>query len=276
MLTEREIPQFLQNVLRLMKKTLNATAKEQEKSCKELISMLKSASVDSFNSNHDLQEKINKCDENIQNLMENLSCGSEEMAELMLQLSFGRFHFIKTFCTKEKKSLYLFKLTNISMVLKTAILKQGNQGIRNNFKHYYPILDDVLMEMYELDEVDSETKSKQVAWFLSHFNLCCTEIKDHGKSIDLHKKAIAIMEFAWGKKASNCKIFGHCLSNIARVFEQTEDYEEAKSFYEAALDAYNKAADLDIEKKKKDFQNFSLHRKSFSKVEKKQKVVLIK
>ena len=217
--------------------------------------MLKSTSVNSFEPNYDLQKTINECDESIQNLMENLSCGNEEMAKLMLQLNFSRFHFIKIFYTEEKKRLH--KLTNISMVLKTVISKKENLAIRNNFKLYYPILDDILMEMYELDEVDSETKSKQAAWFLSHYGLCCTEIKDHDKSIDLHKKAIAVMEFAWGKKASNSKLFGHCLSNMARDFEQTEDYEKAKSSYEAARDAYDKATDMKEDEKKKKLSTIS-------------------
>ena len=237
--------------------------------------MLKSASVDSFNPNNDLQKTINECDKNIQNLMENLSCGNEEMADLMLQLNFGRFHFIKTFYTEEKKRLH--KLTNISMVLKTVISKNENLAIRNNFKLYYPILDDILMEMYELDEVDFKTKSKQAAWFLSHYGLCCTQIKDHGKSIDLHKKAISVMEFAWGKKASNCKIFGHCLSNIARDFELMEDYEKAKSSYEAAHDAYDKATDMKDDEKDKTLSTFSRYIDRVSqKLKKKQKVVLIK
>ena len=106
MLTAHEIPQCLQNVLKLLKKTLNATVKEQGKSFKVLISMLQSATVNSFNSNNDLQKTINECDKNIQNLMKNLSCGNEEMAKVMLQLNLGRFHFIKTFYTEEKRRLY--------------------------------------------------------------------------------------------------------------------------------------------------------------------------
>ena len=118
------------------------------------------------------------------------------------------------------------------------------------------------MEMYQLDEIDFKTKSKQATWFLSHYGLCCTEIKDHGKSIDLCTMAIPVMEFAWGKKANNSKIFGHCLSNMARDFELKEDYEKARSSYEAAHDGYDKATEMKEEKKKLSIISYYIDRVS--------------
>ena len=103
----------------------------------------------------------------------------------------------------------------------------------------------------------SRSKASKLPGFCRIYGLCCTQIKDHDKSIDLHEMAMAIMRFAWGKNVSNYKLFGHCLSNMARDFELMEDYEKAKSFYEAARDTYGEATDMENKEKEKTLSTIS-------------------
>ena len=193
------------------------------------------------------QRSLDECDCNIQKIFEKLK-HVEDYKLAGLELTCCRFYILKH---HSKQKTRLFKLGGLG---KSLLVFAQHMGASNQeeFKSRYDLMDEILQEMQKIEcsgstktdksesNVNLVYKCQQVAFYLSQYGLCCTAIRDLAKSIDLHKRAISVMEFVLADKAGQYKTYGHCHCNSGSAFELMgkDKLEEAKNSYKKAVLAY--------------------------------------
>jgi len=203
---------------------------DAQETCSELLSLVKSINFEQAKAK---QLSLDDYNSRVQKVVEKFS--KTKSSEVALKLSFCRFHILKQ---HSKENTRLFKLANLSKVILPFAHEMKKNNQENIFKHYYFNLDEILQEIYKINEVDVKNKAKQVAWYLTHYGLCSKAIRDLPKSIDLNKQAITIMEFVFGQGAGKHKVYGHCHCNNGSAYELQQQLDEAKTSYENAIKAY--------------------------------------
>ena len=220
----------------------------------DLLSLLKS--INKAEKESLIATLVDDCDSRLQKVVEKLL--SSKSCEVALDLICSRFYILKHH-SKEKTRLYKLALLSKAMLPFAREMSKRNQ--KDAFKPYYKVLDEIQLEIYNINDVMIKDKCTQVAWYLSHYGLCCTEIRDLPTSIVLQKQALTIMEFVFGKHAGKSVIvYGHCHSNCGSAYELSRDLEEAKVSYEKAIEAYQEfedwKSDQEKEKKASDVQKY--------------------
>jgi len=98
--------------------------------------------------------------------------------------------------------------------------------------------------MQRIDGVPNEHKVKQIARVTKCYGFCCNQTNDFKKSLEIHNKAIRMLEDTFGQhNATRMKLLGYCHSNRGTAFEELRDLESAKQSYNVAIDIYYDAYD---------------------------------
>ena len=175
--------------------------------------------------------------------------------ETALLLQQCRFSTTKFF----KGGRRLVKLSDTGGMMQYVAAEMKKQKKAKEFREQYSFMDLILREMQQIDNVDGKSKTRIIVCFLKYYGFCCNEVMDYGKSIEIHKQAILLMETTYGRDESHdFFMLGLCHTNLGATYESLNKLEEAKQCYEAALKIYNQAKDWNSDSKKLNSISFTL------------------
>jgi len=138
----------------------------------------------------------------------------------------------------------LHKMNKLGYFMELISKKFHCQG-SYKLKDFYVFLDDVLQEMQNLNQIDDKKKSRAIASFMKHYGSCCNNFHRYGKSMELFKQAIFLMNSMFGVYAAKYQLLGDCHYNLALAFEHTTKFDDVVEACDAALDIYKQANDWD-------------------------------
>ena len=116
--------------------------------------------------------------------------------------------------------------------------------------------------MQSTNDVDSQTKTMNIARIVYYHGTSCNHMKDFIKTIVIFPKVIFLLKANFGIDAANYKKYGWCHLNYAVALKSTNHLIEAKQMFAEALKIYEQASDWynDEEKSKNiSMTNCALH-----------------
>ena len=139
-----------------------------------------------------------------------------------------------------------FDLTNIfykgEIKLRTlnsvgdSMQRIANKIAGNKFKQEYSFMDMVVGEMQAVMDADVKFKAREIAWFMKYYGYCCNQLKDYDKSVELHEKAIFMVETVFGGEATcDIKLFPILYNNLGIAYENSNKVFEAEKCFAKAL-----------------------------------------
>ena len=102
--------------------------------------------------------------------------------------------------------------------------------------------------MQRIGDVDLKVKCEEIAWFLKCYGFYCNKAADYGKSIEIHKQAISLMESTFDDDANHYQVLELCYYyDLVAAYEHLNKLVEAKQCYETAVKVKKQVKDCDDE-----------------------------
>ena len=164
-----------------------------------------------------------------------------------LQLIRLQFDLIKQSYQPEEK---LDRLCNLGDSLKDMAENFHFQKNAAEAKEHYFLLDKILHDMQIISVVEFTRKTKIVSWFMFYYGLCCNNMGDFEKSLNIHSNVIFFMKSNLGESARNYQLYGDCHHNFAVALLELNRLNEAKQKFEEALKIYDQVEEWVDEEQK--------------------------
>ncbi|XP_078491196.1 uncharacterized protein LOC108950821 [Ciona intestinalis] len=112
--------------------------------------------------------------------------------------------------------------------------------------HVIPLMRDMREMIRRSDDVSEEV------YCLHYIEFCQYLVGDFNSSETTCKKAIDIMESVFKESAGKYKVYGLCLNNLGYTYMNTSRPNDACEYYRKAIAAYEKAEDINDDKRAKE------------------------
>ena len=202
-------------------------------SCKELISLLESKLFQ-----NELRGVINGCIEGVTSLTDKLI--EVQLTSPAISLTYCRFNLVKKYYINESR---IRRLRAIGVALQHISTCLRSMNRKYDIKKYYSLMDEILKEMQKIKTVDLKLKCIDVAWFMKFYGFCCNEADDLGKSIEINKQAIAIMETVFSEDSGRYLVLGLCYHMLGVAYDKSTKSTDARPFYQKAMSMYKNSND---------------------------------
>ena len=170
-----------------------------------------------------------------------------ENFDTALKLIRHQLDLIKQSFESEEK---LDKLSDLVKPLCDIAYSFNFQENAEQVKELYLLLDSILHDMQVIKDVDFETKTCLIFWFMQYYGTSCYQMKDFEKSLRINSNIIFFMKSNLGNAAENYLMYGYCQSNMADTLFELNRWNEAKQVYEQALSTYEQVQDWDDDEQK--------------------------
>ena len=182
----------------------------------------------------ELQQIGGQCDTEIEQLIMKL-IDIEEVRSALLLLD-CRIELIQQIYLEESKMCRLEKTGNCMLEISKTMAQQNR---KHDFKKQHSFMDKVGTNIRLISDVDVNDRCRYAVSFFLNYGLCCFNVEDYKKSMELFKEAIHMLELVFADRAIEFQLFGQCHNHLGLVYEHLQMPNEAKKCFDVATNTFD-------------------------------------